>query len=226
MGMTRTIVCYGDSNTHGADPAGGPRLGRDVRWPGVLRASLGEGYEVIEEGLSGRNTVWESPLAPYRDGSAYLMPCLLSHEPVDLVIIMLGTNDLKRQYGLTAPEIAVGVGRLIGMAKGSLCGPGATPPAVLAVAPVPLGETTLASELWGFGAAREESTRLARLIDEAARQQGVASFDAGSVAQVSPLDGVHLDAEAHARLGRALADATRAILVGAEATSWGVSRDE
>jgi lysophospholipase L1-like esterase len=212
--MTRTIVCYGDSNTHGADPVSGERLAREVRWPGVMRASLGEGYEVIEEALSGRTTTWDSPIAPYRNGGAYLMPCLLSHRPIDLVIIMLGTNDLKRIYGLTAPEIASSVGALVDIARSSLAGPGAFPPAVLVVAPVPLGEPTIASELWGFGAAREESTRLARLYREVARQHGAAFFDAGSVATVSPEDGVHLDPVAHASLGQAMAVAVRDVLAG------------
>jgi len=213
--MTRTIVCYGDSNTHGADPAGGERLPREVRWPGVMRAALGAGYEIIEEGLSGRNTVWDSPLAPHRNGLAYLTSCLLSHEPVDLVIIMLGTNDLKRIYGLTAPEIAGGASVLVDVARQSLAGPGGQPPAVLLVAPVPLGEVTAASELWGFGAARDESLKLARLYRLAAEERGIGFLDAGSVAAISQLDGVHLDAAAHAVLGAAMAEAVRSELARA-----------
>jgi lysophospholipase L1-like esterase len=212
--MTRTIVCYGDSNTHGADPdpAVRARLPRDVRWPGVMRAALGDGDEVIEEGLGGRCTVWDSPLAPGRNGLAYLGPCLASHEPVDLVIIMLGTNDTKRDYGVTAPEIAGGASVLVHTARASLAGPDETPPRVLLVAPVPLGEVTQHAELWGFGAAREESLRLAGLYRLVAEDHGVGFFDAGSVATVSPLDGVHLDAAAHAALGTALAEAVRAEL--------------
>ena len=214
--MTYTIVCYGDSNTHGADPSTDRRLPREVRWPGVMRAVLGDSYQVIEEGLSGRTTVWDTPLAPYHNGNTYLMPCLLSHEPVDLVIIMLGTNDLKRIHDLTAPEIASGASVLVDVARRSLTGPGGLPPAVLLVAPVPLGEPTDASELWGLGAAREESEKLARLYREGARQDEVAFFDAGSVAAVSPDDGVHLDAAAHAGLGRAMAGEVRAVLAGVD----------
>ena len=177
-----------------------------------MRAALGDGYEVIEEGLNGRTTVWETPLAPYHNGNAYLMPCLLSHEPVDLVIIMLGTNDLKRIHDLTAPEIASGASVLVDVARRSLTGPGGLPPTILLVAPVPLGELTDASELWGLGAAREESEKLARLYRESARQDEVAFFDAGSVAAVSPDDGVHLDAAAHASLGQAMAAEVRAAL--------------
>jgi lysophospholipase L1-like esterase len=211
--MTRTIVCFGDSNTHGAhpDPSVGGRHPRDVRWPGVLRAALGEGFEVIEEGLNGRCTVWDAPIEPGRNGSDYLAPCLLSHRPVDLVIIMLGTNDLKRIYGQTASEIACGAGTLVDMARGTLAGPGDTPPRVLLVAPVPV-MLTPHSEMWGFGAAIEESKRLAPMYGLMAAGKGVGFLDAGSVTQVSPLDGVHLDEAAHAALGTAMAGAVRAEL--------------
>lgn len=210
--MTRTIVCYGDSNTYGADPAGLGRLPRDVRWPGVMRADLGDGYEVIEEGLGGRTTVWDSPLAPYRNGRDYLLPCLQSHAPVDLVIIMLGTNDLKAIHGVGAPEIASGAGVLVDLAYQSLSGPGDVPPRVLLVAPVPISEATEESEVWGLASAAETSRRLAPMYRVIADRKGAAFLDAGSVAEVSPLDGVHLDADAHAAIGRAMADAVRSAL--------------
>jgi lysophospholipase L1-like esterase len=212
--MTHTIVCFGDSNTHGTSPdwnAPG-RLPRDVRWPGVMRAALGAGYEVIEEGLNGRCTVWETPIEPGRNGLTYLAPCLLSHKPVDLVIIMLGTNDVKAIYGKTAPDIACGASALVDVAKGTLSGPDGVPPSVLLVAPVPVGEVTRYSEVWGFGDSRDKSQRLADLYRVAAEISGVGFFDAGSAAQVSPLDGVHLDPAAHASLGAAMAEAVRAEL--------------
>lgn len=210
--MTRTVLCYGDSNTHGADPAGNGRLGRDVRWPRVMARELGPDYEIIEEGLNGRTTCWETPLEPGRNGLTYLVPCLLSHAPLDLVIIMLGTNDTKRIFGLGAPEIASSMARLVDEARGSLCGPDEMPPAVLIVAPVPLGEVTDRSELWGFGEAGEKSRQLARLYAIVAEDHAAAFFDAGSAARVSPEDGVHLDAAACASLGGAMAQEVRRVL--------------
>jgi lysophospholipase L1-like esterase len=210
--MTRTVVCFGDSNTHGADPSGAGRMPREVRWPRVMARALGEDYEVIEEGLNGRATCWETPIEPGRNGLTYLVPCLLSHAPVDLVIIMLGTNDLKRVFGLGAPEIAGGMARLVKEARQSLTGPDDTPPAVLVVAPVPLGEVTVHSELWGFGEARETSRQLARFYALVAEDHGVGFFDAGTVAAVHPDDGVHLDAEACASLGTAMAAEVRGLL--------------
>jgi lysophospholipase L1-like esterase len=210
--LTRTIVCFGDSNTHGADPSGSGRMARDVRWPRVMARLLGDGYEVIEEGLNGRCTVWDTPIEPGRNGLTYLVPCLLSHAPVDLLIVMLGTNDLKSVYGHTAADIACGAARLVDEAKRTLTGPDGTPPKVLLVSPVPLGPITSQSEMWGLGAAVETSRKLAGMYAIVAADHDVGFFDAGSVAQVSPLDGVHLDAEACASLGTALADEVRALL--------------
>lgn len=210
--MTLTLVCYGDSNTHGFDPATESRFPPEVRWPGVMRAALGEGFSVIEEALGGRTTVWDSPLGPWRNGRDYLLPCLWSHAPVDLVVIMLGTNDLKRIHGLSASEIASGAGVLVDLARQSLAGPGGAPPGVLLVAPMPLGPVTERSEVWGFGAARSESERLGALYAVVARSKGCHYLDAGTVVRTSALDGVHLDAEAHARLGMSMAEAVRTAL--------------
>lgn len=209
----RTIVCFGDSNTWGASPVDGSRLPRSVRWPGVLRAALGEAYEVIEEGLNARTTVYDSPLNEGRVGRDMLQPILWSHAPVDLVIISLGTNDLKVWYGLTAAEIAYGAATLIDLARRSLAGPGAMPPAVLLVAPPPLpAETTVKSAYWGFAEARQASLELADQYRTAAQLKGVAFLDAGTVIAPSPLDGIHFDAEAHARLGAAITAQVRTIL--------------
>jgi lysophospholipase L1-like esterase len=208
--MTRTIVCFGDSNTHGAKPDGSGRHPRDVRWPRVMEQALGPGYEIIEEGLNGRCTVWDTPIEKGRNGLDYLYPCLLSHAPVDLVTIMLGTNDLKRIYGNTASEIACGAARLIDEAKGTLAGPDDTPPKVVLVSPVPVGPITAQSEMWGFGAAVETSRQLAGMYEIVAADHDAAFFDAGSVAEVDPNDGVHLGAQACASLGAAMAEVVRA----------------
>jgi len=210
--MTYTIVCFGDSNTYGSPPSGGERYARDVRWPGVMRAALGAGYEVIEEGLGGRTTVFDSPLAPYRNGRHYLTPCLLSHAPLDLVIIMLGTNDLNVRHHLSASEIASGAGVLVDIARQTLSGPGGAPPAVLLVSPVPVGPTNEVGEAWGFDDAAERAQQMAPMYRVIAEGKGAAFFEAGSVASASPDEGIHLEPEAHASLGAALAGEVRVLL--------------
>ena len=109
----RTIVCFGDSNTHGYDSRTGGRFDRETRWPGHLAKLLGEGYSVIEEGLSGRTTVFEDPLYEGLSGISCIHPILMSHEPVDLFILMLGTNDVKSRFCATAENIARGLERLL-----------------------------------------------------------------------------------------------------------------
>ena len=94
----KTILCFGDSNTWGYNPENRQRFGPEERWSGILRNSLGEDYRAIEEGLNGRTTLWDDPIEGFKNGLDYLMPCLESHKPFDLITIMLGTNDLKCRF--------------------------------------------------------------------------------------------------------------------------------
>jgi lysophospholipase L1-like esterase len=200
-----TVVCYGDSNTHGVDPVTLDRFPRSVRWPGVLAAALGGETDVVEEGLSGRTTVWDDPFTDFRNGKPYLLPCLRSHQPVDVLVLMLGTNDLKTIFGRAAHEIAAGAGALVELALTSGTGPGGGPPAVLLVAPPRLGDTTDRSEVWGFGEARATAAALPRLYRTVAEMKGVAFLDAASLVGGDPADGVHLGPADHVVLGGAIA---------------------
>jgi lysophospholipase L1-like esterase len=205
---TRTILCYGDSNTHGTVPATGPfdrrRFPEDVRWPGMLRAALGDGWTVIEEGLPGRTTVHDDPLeGVHKNGLSHLRACLESHRPVDVLVIMLGTNDLKTRFSVPPGDIARGVGRLCETALACEAGPSSGAPKLVVVAPVPIIEAGHLGEMFGGGAAKSE--RLAPLYEELAAQLGAAFLDAGTIARVSPIDGVHLEADQHRALGEALA---------------------
>ena len=207
-----TVVCYGDSNTHGADPVTLERLPRDVRWPGVLAAALAGVAEVIEEGLNGRTTVWDDPYLDGRNGRTYLLPCLRSHAPVDVLVLMLGTNDLKSIFGRSADEIAAGASALVDIAQASGTGPDGGAPRVLLVAPPRLGPTTERSEVWGLGAARTASEQLSRLYRVVAETKGVAFLDAASLVGGDPSDGVHLNPTDHAILAGAVARAVRELL--------------
>ncbi len=110
----KTILCYGDSNTWGYDPVSEDRYPLAQRWVSVLARELGPEYQVIAEGLNGRTTVWPDPVeGEYKSGKSYLLPCLESHHPIDLVVLMLGTNDLKHRFGLSAWDIARAAGTLV-----------------------------------------------------------------------------------------------------------------
>lgn len=206
----KTILCYGDSNTWGADPAGGPRFAPDVRWPGVLQRDLGDEYRVIEEGLGGRTTVWDDPIEPHRNGKTYLVPCLESHQPLDLVTIMLGTNDLKRRFGLSASDIAQAAASLATLAQRTARTVAGESPIVLLIAPPPV---TKLSELdLMFQGAEPKSRQFADYYRRAAGWAGVALFDAGSIITSSDLDGIHFDPGEHRKLGQAVASEVRRLL--------------
>ena len=208
-----TVLCYGDSNTYGRDPVTKRRLPRNVRWPGVLQAALGGGYYVIEEGLNGRTTVWDDPVRPglhKRNGSFYLLPCLESHAPIDLLIMMLGTNDLKARYALTPYDIAESIGHLIEIAQKSGCGAKDAPPDILIMAPPPLGKLTEYAETFSGGV--EKSIKLAPCYKGVADGYGCRFFDTSSVIHTSKLDGLHIDPEDHDKLGQAAAEIVKGIL--------------
>ena len=142
----RVVLCYGDSNTHGTAPMATledlGRLGPAERWPGVLAAELGAGWRVIEEGLPGRTTVHPDPVSgAHKSGIAVLPAILESHRPIDLVAIMLGTNDFKARFQVPPVEIADSIERLVLTVRTSFCGPGAGAPDVLAICPPPVLET-------------------------------------------------------------------------------------
>jgi lysophospholipase L1-like esterase len=213
----RTILCYGDSNTWGCIPLVGQeptrRFPPDERWPGVLRRELGDGYRVVEEGLNGRTTVWDDALEPHRNGRDLLLPTLLGHHPIDLVTVMLGTNDLKRRIGVSAAEIAEGAGQLVDIIRTSTYGPAEGAPDVLLIAPPPLGRLgQFADE---FEGALEKSRQLAGRFKEVADARSCAFLDAAAHVTASEADGIHLDHEAHAALGGAVARVVQAIARGA-----------
>ncbi|MGD1016378.1 MAG: SGNH/GDSL hydrolase family protein [Roseiarcus sp.] len=204
------IVAFGDSNTWGWDPKGATRYQPDVRWTGVMQRELGSGYRVIEEGLNGRTTVFDDPIEPDRRGADYLPPCLRSHAPLDLLIIALGCNDMKTRFSASPSDIAGGAERLILMARAEPVGPDGAPPAILLVAPPPIGKLTDFAEM--FEGAREKSLVLAQRYRAVAERQRVGFLDAGEFVACSELDGVHFAPEGHAILGRATAEAVRMAL--------------
>lgn len=209
----RTVLCFGDSNTHGQMPGRGPleRYPRASRWPGVLETHLGGGWQVIEEGLSGRTTVRDDPIeGPHKNGRTYLRPALQSHAPLELVILMLGTNDLKARFNQPASEVAMGIGCLVYDIRELSPGPLGHVPEIMIVAPPPMLDDVKEWEAI-FRGAQKKSHELALAFEVMADSLGVHFFDAGMVCECSPADGFHIDEDAHRRLGEALAQEVTAI---------------
>ena len=212
---TRTVLCFGDSNTHGTiamrTPADRRRHPAHARWPSVMAADLGDGWEVIAEGHPGRTSVFVDPIeGPHKNGQLALPALLESHRPIDLVIVMLGTNDLKARFGVGAGDIALGVQRLVVEIRRCDCGPDGAAPRVLVAAPVSVVETGIFTDI--FAGAAVKSLALPAELREMADRQGVAFADMNAVARVDPVDGIHLDTEAHAAIGRAMAAAVSAAM--------------
>ena len=206
----KRVLCYGDSNTWGYDPATCGRYDRDVRWTGVLRNALGPDYEVIEEGLNGRTTVWNDPIEGYKNGYEYLIPCIETHKPLDLVIIMLGTNDLKKRFNVPAHDIAQGAGVLVQVVQKSETGIDDNPPPVLLIAPPPIVKLSDFADM--FEGAGPKSQKLSEQFKAVAEELGCPLLDAGAVIVSSDVDGIHLAPEEHAKLGQAVAERVKALI--------------
>lgn len=207
--MKKTIICFGDSNTHGYSPATGGRYDDTERFPCLLEKYLGQNYLVREEGMSGRTTVFEDPLFEGLNGLSAIFGCLMTHEPVDLLVIMLGTNDTKERFGANAENIAKGLERLVRKAQSVTGGWQNGMPNILLPAPPPIEEgykdTFVANEM-GLGCA-EKSRELAYYYEKTADLTGCHFLDAGKIPgmKMHPNDYMHLTAKSHDLLAKALA---------------------
>jgi lysophospholipase L1-like esterase len=202
----KTVLAFGDSLTWGSRPGGAGRHPHADRWPSVLEVALAGRARVIAEGLGGRTTCFDDFSAAADRNGARILPTLLgSHAPLDLVIIMLGANDLKPHICGTAFGTAAGMNRLVEIVKTYPYSHGYRPPQLLVVAPPHFCETETGD---GWPAAQRsiaESKALAGYYREIAERHGAAFFDAAEIAVASPLDGVHLDAANTRAIGEGLA---------------------
>jgi len=212
----KTILAYGDSLTYGADPGGGPRHAYEDRWPTTLEHGLGGKARVIAEGLGGRATAYDDWTAAADRNGARILPTLLaSHAPLDLVIIFLGTNDLKPFVAGTAAYAARGARRLIEMTRGHFASVGEPVPQIILVSPPQVVETSNENMLSNFGGLDHllrESRDFARHYRRHAEETSVHFFDAASVAKADPRDGVHLDQANTRAIGEGLVPLVKSVL--------------
>lgn len=204
-----TILCFGDSNTYGAVPTlarvGRHRFAPSRRWTGILQRRLGKDWQVVEEGHPSRTTVWDDPIeGAHKNGLRALPVCLESHMPIDLVILMLGTNDLKHRFAASPGDIADSIEVLVKAVQGSEAGRGGAAPAVMVVAPPPIIEVDWIGELFLGGAPK--SQKLGARFRQVAERCAAAFLDAGAIVESSTVDGIHLDDDAHRALAAAIGD--------------------
>ena len=212
----KTILAYGDSLTYGASPIpGGPRHAYEDRWPTALERGLGGKARVIAEGLGGRTTVHDDWGADSDRNGARILPTMLSsHSPLDLVIFMLGTNDIKHFLGATALEAANGNRRLVEIVRGHYAQKGEATPQVILVSPPQLCDTDHPDLMRHFGGFKAiiQSKEMPYWYALRAKELGVHYFDASAVAKASPSDGVHLDAANTRAIGEGLVPLVKQVL--------------
>mgnify|MGYP003623597403 CR=1 FL=1 len=216
----KNILCFGDSNTFGFDPENkgltDMRFEREERWTGILQAGLGENCYGLEEGLGGRTTSFEEPITPGRKGADFLLPCIHSHQPLDLVILMLGTNDVKTIFPATAEDIGRGMGKLVEIALNPFATYARKVPQVLIVAPPPVGAAIEKSPTMAGSfdlGSRERSLALAGEYQKQAEAYGCHFMDGGAVTAFNERECVHLDIRGHRKLGTALIQRVKEILL-------------
>lgn len=214
----KRILCYGDSNTWGTiaewqdTDSPSRRYPAPIRWPGVMAKALGEGYCVLEEGVEGRTTMYPTDEDPWTRGDTHLQACLIKHRPLDLAVLKLGVNDLKKVFNEQRVRLGDGMQRLIDIVRAC---PECGNPQILLVAEAPIRHP---EGRQNFYEARDGengcalSRQFAPVYRELAERNGCYFADAGLVGENDPADGLHLTAESHRRVGVYLADAVRAIL--------------
>lgn len=183
------------------------------RWPSVMARDLPADWDIIAEGHPGRTAVWDDPVEGiHKNGARALQAILESHRPISLVILMLGTNDQKARFGASAHDIALGLDRLVGEILRSECGPDGAAPDILLAAPVAVQEVGVLAPF--FAGAAAKSAALPDLLRDIAAGRQIDFIDLNTVTHADPVDGIHLDRDAHAAIGRALAQSVHARLTG------------
>lgn len=195
-----TVLCFGDSNTWGFVPNENRRYKSSERWPGLIRQYLPEEWHIAEEGQPGRTCLYDDSSCGFSSGLPALKAALKQHSP-QVVIIMLGTNDLKASFDLSAEDISYSVAKLVEEIKSA----GVEAWNILLVAPPPIHEQGSFARLF-FSGKEESSKQLAYYYQQRAKELGCAFFDAGDVAFACPGEGIHWPAEAHAQMAKAVAN--------------------
>ncbi|CAI3937229.1 Lysophospholipase L1 or related esterase. Includes spore coat protein LipC/YcsK (TesA) (PDB:1BWP) [Commensalibacter communis] len=203
----KTILFYGDSNTHGTKPMSSfdksERFTSGERWIGILQNNLKQ-YHIIEEGLPGRTTVHDDPIeGKHKNGLTYLRPCLESHTPIDIFVLMLGTNDLKTRFSVTAADISYSINQLISEIKTYHLKSNRNCPKIILLCPPPIKENR--SDLSNiFAGGEEKSKSLHHFYQKIAQKHDLTYLDIGSVVTVSEIDGIHYDLDEQVKLAHSI----------------------
>lgn len=204
----KRVLIYGDSNTHGYRVSDGLRFPRAERWTGVCQQIVSEKIEILEEGLNGRTTCFDEEGMEFRNGLQYIQPCIRTHLPLDMVCVMLGSNDLKAVFGLPPEEIAFQAAKVLARAREVVVSKYPKSPCeYLLISPIEVGKELLTGPFgWEFEGKLtiQKSKSFAACFAEEARNNDFLFFDAAKYAAAGKIDGLHMDVENHKRLGEAM----------------------
>ena len=209
----KRILCYGDSLTWGFIPGTmGKRYGPEVRWPRRVQSLLGSDYEIIEEALNGRTTVWEDSFREGRHGARLLQPLLESHGPLDLVIIMLGSNDLLHYRDVLAVDVARGLVNLLDIVERTITECQQQPPAVLLISP-PVGQQLTPEMATHCRGDLAKFAELPGAYQQLAQDRGCSFLDAAQYVEPAEVaDGIHMNEPGNRKLAEQVALRIREIL--------------
>lgn len=204
---SKRILCFGDSNTWGCVPGNDHRLrySPQERWTGILQSLLGNDYEIIEEGLNGRTTCLDDPKPGREDknGLTYLIPCLKSQSPLDIIILSLGTNDMKQRFNQSSQDIGKNILKLIQVIRDINNYEAGDIPKIILLSPPNIDETNpLAAE--NYIGASNKSKELGAVFQKIASENNLELIDLSQIVNPSSIDGLHLEKEGHLKIAEAL----------------------
>lgn len=215
----KRILCYGDSNTWGCVPGNDHRLrySPQERWTGILQSLLGDEYEIIEEGLNGRTTCLDDPKPGREDknGLTYLIPCLKSQSPIDMIILSLGTNDMKQRFDQSPQDIGENIKTLLKTINNINNYEAGNNPKIMLLSPPLIDETNPLAEENYIGATKK-SEELGKVFNEIASQYGLVLIDLAKIASPSSVDGLHMEKESHIKIAEAVNNALKKDIINNE----------
>ena len=213
----KTVLVFGDSNSWGWSPSNDmikpiKRWSENIRWPGVMQKELGSGFKVLVDGLNGRTTMWDDPIGEFGCSKKQIITLMDAAAPIDLLIIFVGTNDLDVRFFVSVQDIANSAALLVQKAVAHVEAFIDGKPKVILIGPPPLGPVSNGAFKEMFAGNEEKSKQLGNCYKTVSDTIGVDYLDAGTVVKISDMDGVHLDADQHELLGKAIAEFVKRVI--------------
>lgn len=203
---TKTVLLYGDSFIWGLNPVDAKRYDYKDRIGGLLQAKLGEDYRVVEEGHRGRTMFGENGWFPERNGLEQFGPIFASHLPVDVLVIMLGTNDLNSKTNHSPQQIAASLNDYDKKIDYWCNFMKYDKPEVIVIAPPEIEDASLDLFKEIFAGSSEKIGPLAAELESKSKELGYKFIDSREVFKSAGNDGIHVSPDQNHNLANKLAE--------------------